>query len=75
LLKDSHDISHVELQEDLNTHQENEFGEENNLHVSVSMHHVFETMPHNSDTIDDHNLRSIHDKEYSIGIADLDLDK
>ncbi len=75
MLKDSYDISHVEFQEDLNTHQKNEFGKENNLHVSMPVHHVFETMPHNSDTIDDHSLRSIHDKEYSIGTFDLDLNK
>jgi hypothetical protein len=47
--------------------------ERNNLHVSMPMQHVFETMPHNLDTIDNHSLKSTHDKKYFIGTADLDL--
>lgn len=45
------------------------------MHVLVLVQHVLETVPHNSNTIDDHSLKATHDKEHSIRTIDLDLDK
>ncbi len=70
-----HNVSKVKLQEGITMHEEKKTWQENKTHVSMEVLHVPKTMGLNSNIVDDHMLRSVHNNNFSIGAASLDMEK